>query len=85
MSSFKAEISEIKNRQQYQSEQIDGQTSMIDTAFDGVSAELSASSNFIGIFGIIIAIFSIGLSIYVSRIEKNVKAMKTDSELLLQT
>ncbi|MBI2257920.1 MAG: hypothetical protein HYU67_03365 [Flavobacteriia bacterium] len=84
VSNLKEEITEIKSRQQYQGEQINGQTGMLDTAFDGVSAELSASSNFIGIFGIIIAIFSIGLSIYVARIEKNVKAMKTDSELLLQ-
>ncbi len=84
ISKLKEEIIEINNRQQYQGEQINGQTGMLDTAFDGVSAELSASSNFIGIFGIIIAIFSIGLSIYVARIEKNVKAMKTDSELLLQ-
>lgn len=84
ISVLKEEITEVKSRQQYQGEQINGQTGMLDTAFDGVSAELSASSNFIGIFGIIIAIFSIGLSIYVARIEKNVKAMKIDSELLLQ-
>lgn len=81
---LKQQLNEVKERQNYQNEQINGQTGMIDTAFDGVSAELSSSSNFIGIFGIIIAIFSVGLSIYVSRIEKNVKAMKTDSEFLLQ-
>ena len=78
------EIDEIKTYQQHQGEQINNQNGMIDTAFDGVSAELSATSNFIGIFGVSIAIFSIGLSIYVSRIEKNVKAMRAVSELLLQ-
>jgi len=82
--SLKIELKEIRNKQEYQDNQINSQVSMLDTAFDGVSSQLSASSIFIGIFGIIIAIFSIGLSVYVSRIEKNVKGMKTDNELLLQ-
>lgn len=77
-------ITDVNERLKYQADQINGQSGMLDTAFDGVSASLSASSNFIGIFGIIIAIFSIGLSIYVARIEKNVKAMKIDNEFLLQ-
>ncbi len=57
---------------------------MLDAAFDGVSTEISAASYIIGIFGIILTIVSIGLGIYVSRIVKNVKAMKDDSQLLLQ-
>ncbi len=81
---LKSEIGDLKEKHNYQNEQINLQTGMIDTAFDGVSAELSSSSNYIGIFGVIIAIFSIGLSIYVSRIEKNVKNMKSDNEQLLQ-
>ncbi|MGE0931253.1 hypothetical protein [Peijinzhouia sedimentorum] len=84
INSLKIEIQELKNKQEYQDNQINNQTSMLDTAFDGVSTQLSASSIFIGIFGIIIALFSIALSVYVSRIEKNVKVMKTDNELLLQ-
>lgn len=81
---LKQQINDLKEKQQFYGEQISSQTGMLDTAFDGISSELSASSNFIGIFGIIIAIFSVGLSFYVARIEKNVKLMKTDSELLLQ-
>lgn len=81
---LKEEINDLKSRQVYQSEQINNQTGMLDTAFDGISAELSASSYFIGIFGIIIAIFSVGLSIYVARIESNVKTMRSDNETLLQ-
>jgi hypothetical protein len=77
-------IDQLKERQQYQNGQINSQTVMIDTAFDGVSAEIGASSNFIGIFGILIAVFSIGLSIYVSRIAKNINSMKSDNEILLQ-
>lgn len=84
ISSLKIELQGMKDKQQYQDNQINSQTSMLDTAFDGISAQLSSSSIFIGIFGIIIAIFSIGLSIYVSRIEKSVKLMKSDNELLLQ-
>ncbi len=78
------QVNELDERQRFYGEQINGQTGLLDTAFDGISAELSASSNFIGILGIIIAIISVGLGVYVARIEKNVKIMKTDSELLLQ-
>lgn len=82
--SLRIELQELGDKQEYQDNQINSQTSMLDTAFDGVSSQLSASSFFMGIFGIIVAFFSIGLSVYVSRIEKNVKGMKTDNELLLQ-
>lgn len=77
-------IEELSNRLDYQGSQIESQTSLLDTSFDGVSAQLSASSNFIGIFGVIIAIFSIGLSIYVGRIARNINRISQDNETLLQ-
>lgn len=74
----------IKNQLNDQNNRIESQTSLIDTAFDGISAQLTASSNFIGIFGIAIAIFTTGLSIYVSRMARNVNQMRLDNETLLQ-
>jgi hypothetical protein len=77
-------IEELSKKLDYQGNQIESQTSILDTSFDGVSAQLSASSNFIGIFGVIIAIFSIGLSIYVGRIARNINQISQDNETLLQ-
>lgn len=81
---FRKQIKELEEKQAYQNNQIDSQTGMIDTAFDGVSAEIGASSNYISILGIVIAIFSIGLGIYITRIEKSIKQMNDDSETLVR-
>jgi hypothetical protein len=79
------EINEnIDKRLKSQADQIESQTSLIGTSFDGVSAQLTASSNFIGIFGIAIAIFTTGLSIYVGRMARNVNQIRLDNESLLQ-
>lgn len=82
---LESEMVEVKSKQQYQNDQIDSQTGMIDTAFDGVSAEIGAASNYISIFGAGLAIFTIILSIYVSRMERSVKRMRDDSETLFHT
>ena len=77
-------LTEFQDRLQYQTDQINSQTSMLDTAFDGVSAEISASSNYIGIFGIVLTLISIALGWYVTKIEKSIKSMYKDSELLTE-
>lgn len=96
--SFKIEISTVKNlvnrqneqiielekKLQYQTDQINSQAGMLDTAFDGVSAEISASSNYIGLFGIVITLISIGIGWYVTRIEKSIESMNKDSEQLTE-
>lgn len=82
---LKRELDEIKQKQSYQENQINNQTGMIDTAFDGVSTELSASSNFIGVVSVIIGFLSIGLTIIVAVIQNSVKNMKKDTEELLKT
>jgi hypothetical protein len=74
----------INSRQDYQSEQVNNQVGLINTAFGGISAELSSSSNFIGAFGIIITIISVLLGVYITKIERNIKSMKSDNETLLQ-
>lgn len=81
---FKDKIKELNEKQVYQNGQIDSQTGMIDTAFDGVSAEIGASSYYISILGIVIAILSIGLGVYVTKIEKSIKQMNDDSETLVR-
>ena len=75
---------ELEKKLEYQTEQINNQAGMLDTAFDGVSTEISASSNYISIFGVIIALVSIALGWYVTQIEKSIKSMNDDSEILTQ-
>lgn len=82
--SLHQQIKELEARQNYQNDQINSQTGMLDTAFDGVSATLSSASNAIAIFGIILAIVTVALSIYLTILEKNVSRMLLDSKKLLE-
>ncbi|WP_439505746.1 hypothetical protein [Sediminibacterium sp.] len=77
------EVNNINEQISYLKEQSNSQVGMLDTAFDGVSSQLGASSNFIAIFAIIIGIISIALGVYVSRIERNIKTIAQDNETLL--
>nr|WP_315158092.1 hypothetical protein [uncultured Flavobacterium sp.] len=81
---LKAKLDDLERKLEYQSNQINSQAGMLDTAFDGVSTELGASSNSISMFSIIIAILSIGLGLYITKIEKSIKTMVEDSETLMQ-
>lgn len=81
---LKVKLDDLEKKLEYQSNQINSQAGMLDTAFDGVSTELGASSNSISILGVVIAILSIGLGWYITKIEKSIKAMVEDSETLMQ-
>lgn len=81
--SLESDLNEINEQVSYLKEQSNSQIGMLDTAFDGVSSQLGASSNFIAIFAIIIGIISVALGIYVSRIESKIRAIAQDNETLL--
>lgn len=81
---LKSQIEDLEKRVIYQNDQINSQAGMLDTAFDGVSAELSASSNYISVFGVIIGLLTIGIGLYVTKMEKSIRRMSEDSELLMQ-
>jgi hypothetical protein len=81
---LKVKLDDLEKKLEYQNNQINSQAGMLDTAFDGVSTELGASSNSISIFSVIIAILSIGLGWYVTKIERSIKIMAEDSETLMQ-
>lgn len=76
-------IKQTEDQINYQKDQMNSQIGMLDTAFDGVSSQLGASSYFVGIFTVIIAVLTIGLGIYVSRIERNIRVLVQDNETLL--
>lgn len=81
---LKSKLEDLEKKLEYQNNQINSQAGMLDTAFDGVSTELGASSNTISIFSIIIALLTIGLGWYITKIEKSIKTMVDDSETLMQ-
>lgn len=81
---LKSKLEDLEKKLEYQNNQINSQAGMLDAAFDGVSTELGASSNSISIFSIIIAILTIGLGWYITKIEKSIKIMVDDSETLMQ-
>jgi hypothetical protein len=81
---LKLKLDVLEEKIEYQNNQINSQAGMLDTAFDGVSTELGASSNYISVASFILAILSIGLGWYVTKIEKSIKEMANDSETLMQ-
>lgn len=80
---LKLKLDDLKEKIEYQNNQINSQAGMLDTAFDGVSTELGASSNYLSVVSLIIAILSVGLGLYVTKIEKSIKEMVIDSETLM--
>ena len=78
------EIKKLVSEEKNQNEKIDTQVGFIDTGFSGVSAQISASSNILQIFGIIIALIAVIASVYLTKLEKNVTRMLNDSKILLE-
>jgi len=81
---LESDFSNIIKTVESQGRSIDSQTGMIDTAFDGVSAQLSASSYAIGIVGLIVTIIVVFLGVYVKRVSDNVQSLTHDNEELLK-
>jgi hypothetical protein len=65
--------------------QINTVTGIVDTTFDGVGAQLTATSNFITWVGIILSILAIGIGIYVTYLVNKVRVMRIDSKVLMQS
>lgn len=78
------QMKKLISEEKCQNEKIDTQVGFIDTGFSGVSAQISASSYILQIFGIIIALIAIIASIYLTKLEKNVSRMLNDSKILLE-
>lgn len=67
-------------------ETIDRQSNITDKTFNGISNQLSSSSNSLTLFGILFGILAIALGIYVTYIERKiVKISERNVELLNQT
>lgn len=73
-------IEENERKLSYQEGQINSQTGMLDTAFDGVSAEVGASANSLTIAIALFSLFAIVLAIFVADIERNIRRIMSDSE-----
>lgn len=67
-----------------QKDDLKRQKGYVDTSFSGVSEQIGAASYFIGGFGIVMVIVSIGLGVYVNKMERSVRSISDDAEVLLQ-
>lgn len=76
------QLAENERRIAFQESQINGQTSMLDTAFDGVSTEIGAASYFLGIVGAVVGVVGVFLTFLVTSIHRRVRRMTEDSEQL---